>query len=154
MTNETDDRADAAPEPDGGEQAPTLFQIRDQLFRHRMTLKQLDFQVMTPEERLTITVVNILSTGFALLVVAVGIGFLIGAVSFSEAVALVQDFFIVMGIIGALIIALLCAISSSFGLVETLKRLREGPPEPVYDIEELEAEATEGESHEQASKSE
>ena len=154
MTNETDDHADAAPNAGGGDQSSTLLQVEDQLFRHQMTLKHLDFQVMTPKERLTIMVLNTVSLAFGLFVVGIGVGVAVGLFSLTEAVHLVQDLFITLGIVGALIIALLSAIAGSFDIVETVKRLREGPPEPVYDIEELEAETTESRPQESVSESE
>lgn len=142
MTNDTSEDTDADAVADGGEITTRLFQMKDELFWHRMALKNHDHQLITAEERLILTVISSLSTAFGFIAIGLAAAVGVGMVPLAEGYELLEQFFMTLGMLAALLIALMSALTGEFGIISTIMDLREGIPEPEYDIDNLEPEQT------------
>lgn len=139
MTGESPEPADDNESADGESQH--LLPVRDELFRHRLTLKQHDYRLISTEERLTLTAIQALSQAFLIIAVVTGLGVLAGT-PISEAVSILQHVILVFAGFAFFFIGLSSFITSGHGLVETVSRFREGPPEPPSELSELKEEGT------------
>ena len=71
------------PDPEHGDNAGSdksvhQLQVEDELFRHRMALKQHGYQIISTEERLTLTVIQALAQAFLVIAAVAGFSILLG----------------------------------------------------------------------------
>lgn len=134
------------PKPSDGsenDKSTRQLQVEDQLFRHRMALKQHDYQIISAEERLTLTVIQALSQAFLVIAVVAGLGVLTG-LSLAEALGLLEHGILVLAGFAFLVIGISSFFFGEQGLVQTISRLREGPPEPPDELSDVLEEHTDG----------
>jgi len=127
MSNDrhTDPDDHAGLEDDGA----TIFQIRNQLFQHQMTLRRHGHNLPSLQDQLALMVVKTMSSVFFLSAVAAGLAVFLGVYTPSEAFAYVESVALYFAILAGLLIGLLNSIQWAIDWVESAKKIREGPPE-------------------------
>jgi|GEM_PF-6504738 hypothetical protein len=121
--------------PDGSDES-VLMQIQDQLFCHRMTLKQHDHHMPSTTERLTLTVVDTLSRAFLFLVLASVTAVVTGFYSLNGIIPIIENILLTIVAIGLCVVGMFSFAQSAWDWAETRRKLREGPPEmPDVDTE-------------------
>lgn len=107
----------------------SLLKIQDRLFRHRMTLKQHDHNMLTISERLTLVTIQSISSAFSLVAVASVLVVLGGVLSIGEAFAYLESTAIYLGMFTALAIGFFNFLFWVLDGFESFRKIREGPPE-------------------------
>lgn len=141
----------AEPEDDretGNGKSAHQLQVEDELFRHRMALKQHGFQIISTEERLTLTVIQALAQAFLVIAIAAGVGILLGFPT-EEALGLLEHGILVLTGFAFLCIGVFSFIFGDHGLMQTIIHLREGPPDPSDELSELVEEHADGDENKQ-----
>jgi hypothetical protein len=144
---------DSPPNPESGGSAGSdksahQLQVEDELFRHRMALKQHGYQIISTEERLTLTVIQALAQAFLVIAAAAGFGVLLGLPT-GEALDLLEHGVLVLTGFAFVCIGVFSFAFGDRGLVQAIFHLREGPPEPPDELSKLVEEPADSDENEQ-----
>lgn len=142
------------PDPEHGDNAGSdksvhQLQVEDELFRHRMALKQHGYQVISTEERLTLTVIQALAQAFLVIAAVAGFSILLGFPT-EEALSLLEHGVLVLTGFAFVCIGVFSFVFGDHGLVQSISHLREGPPDPPDELSELVEEQPDSDENEQA----
>lgn len=144
---------DSAPNPEsdgsaGNDKSTHQLQVEDELFQHRMVLKQHGYQIISTEERLTLTVLQALAQAFLVIAAAAGFGVLLGLPT-GEALGLLEHGVLVLTGFAFACIGVFSFVIGDHGLVQSIAHLREGPPDPPDGIPEPAEEHADSDENEQ-----
>jgi len=106
-----------------------LAQIQHMFFQHRMVLKQLDYQVMTSSERISLLAINTVSGVFFFILMLSGAGVATGIVPLTEAISFVESVFLRLGVLIMGVIGMSTVLHWIVSGVESARKIRQGPPE-------------------------
>ena len=141
------------PDPEHGDNAGSdksvhQLQVEDELFRHRMALKQHGYQIISTEERLTLTVIQALAQAFLVIAAVAGFSILLGFPT-EEALSLLEHGVLVLTGFAFVCIGVFSFVIGDHGLVQSIAHLREGPPDPPDGIPEPAEEHADSDENEQ-----
>jgi len=133
MNNEPHTDSDDRRESDSAE-ADLLSRVEDQLFQHHLMLRQHDHQITSLNERLALMVITMMSSVFFVVTVAAVLAVFVGVFSITEAYAYVESLVIYFMMLGALLIGFLSIVQWAIDWLESVRNIREGPPEMPAEL--------------------
>jgi len=135
MTTEPSDGVNNQEDYGGISEAISLEQIRHHLFQHHMILKQHDFNMMSPTDRLTLVVINSMSSVFFVTVLVAGLAVVSGLFSLPEVLPYLENVFVGIGMLCLFLIGFMSALQWIVNGAESIRKLREGPPDISDDVD-------------------